>query len=188
MNRRTLVAGAAAFSGGLLAGCAGPRIADFAQERPRLDLRRYFNGTVDAYGMFTDRFGKVRKRFTVVMQCSWMGEAGRELGVLDEEFSYSDGSRQRRIWHLQREPGVSDQGRYRGRADDVVGTAQGEEQGNAFNWTYALLLPVDGRVFEVRFDDWMYLMDERIMLNRARMSKWGLNLGEVLLTFVRRGA
>jgi hypothetical protein len=37
----------------------------------------------------------------------------------------------------------------------------------------------------VQFDDWMYLMDDRVMLNKAVMSKFGLRLGEVTLTFVK---
>jgi NOL1/NOP2/fmu family ribosome biogenesis protein len=49
-----------------------------------------------------------------------------------------------------------------------------------------LALPVDGRVWHVDFDDWMYLMDERVMLNKATMSKWGVKLGEVTLSFTRR--
>jgi hypothetical protein len=52
-------------------------------------------------------------------------------------------------------------GRYTGRADDVVGEAQGQAAGNALNWRYTLALPVDGKVYEVQFDDWMYLMDDR---------------------------
>jgi hypothetical protein len=66
--------------------------------------------------------------------------------------------------------------------------AQGEEQGNAFYWAYTLSLPVDGRIIEVQFDDWMYLMDERVMLNRATMSKFGVTLGEVTLSFVKRAS
>ena len=188
MKRRLLLAGSAALGTGLLAGCSTPKIADYANEKPLLDLRRYFNGTLDAYGVFTDRSGKVVKRFTVVMACRWQGEPGREVGVLDEDFTYSDGSTQKRIWRLQREPGSSGQGRYSGRADDVVGVAQGEEQGNAFYWAYTLSLPVDGRIIEVQFDDWMYLMDERVMLNRATMSKFGVTLGEVTLSFVKRAS
>jgi hypothetical protein len=79
-------------------------------------------------------------------------------------------------------------GRYTGRADDVLGEAQGEVAGNAFRWNYTLLLPVDGTTYEVQFDDWMYLMDDRTMLNKATMSKWGVRLGEVTLTFVKRRA
>jgi hypothetical protein len=186
MRRRLLLAGSAALGTSLLAGCSAPKITDYANEKPQLDLRRYFNGTLDAYGVFTDRSGKVVKRFTVVMNCRWQGEPGREIGVLDEDFTYSDGSTQKRIWRLQREPGSNGQGRYSGRADDVVGVAQGEEQGNAFYWAYTLSLPVDGRIIEVQFDDWMYLMDERVMLNRATMSKFGITLGEVTLSFVKR--
>ena len=175
MKRRIVLAAALALT---LAGCAGPRIDDYANEKPALDLKQYFNGTLDAYGIFTDRSGKVVKRFTVVMKGSWNGDEG----VLDEDFFYSDGTRQKRVWRLKRLP----DGRYTGTADDVVGEAQGQARGNAFNWTYTLALPVDGRVWHVDFDDWMYLMDDRVMLNTAVMSKWGVKLGEVTLSFVKR--
>jgi hypothetical protein len=67
-----------------------------------------------------------------------------------------------------------------------VGEAQGETRGNTFHWAYTLNLPVDGRVFEVQFDDWMYLMTDQVMLNKAAMSKFGVRLGEVTLSFVKR--
>ena len=174
--KRRLVLGAAA--GALLTGCAGPQLADHAGATPRLDLREYFNGTVDAWGIFTDRAGKVIKRFTVTMICSWQGDQG----VLDEAFSYSDGTRQRRVWRLQQ---FAD-GHYTGRADDVIGEATGRQLGNAFRWRYTLALPVDGKVVQVQMDDWMYLMSERVMLNKASMSKFGVHLGEVTLSFTKR--
>ena len=172
----------AALSLTLLAGCAGPQVSDYAAEQPQLDLRQYFNGTLDAYGIFTDRSGKVVKRFTVVMKCRWDGPPGQETGVLDEEFTYSDGSKQRRVWTLKR----TADGRYTGTADDVLGVAAGEEKGNAFRWAYTLKLPVDGKIIEVQFDDWMYLMSDKVMLNKAQMSKFGFKLGEVTLSFVKR--
>jgi len=67
-----------------------------------------------------------------------------------------------------------------------VGQAKGQTQGNAFRWTYTLALPVDGKVYHVDFDDWMYLIDERVMLNRATMSKFGVRLGEITLSFTKR--
>jgi len=179
MKRRLLLGGGIASTLGL-AGCAGPQITDHAAEKPVLDLRRYFNGTLDAYGIFTDRSGQVVKRFTVVMRCHWNGEEG----VLDEDFSYSDGTTQKRIWRLQH----LGEGRYSGTADDVIGTALGQTQGNAFRWGYTLALPVNGTVYEVQFDDWMYLMDAHVMLNKATMSKFGIRLGEVTLSFIKRTA
>jgi hypothetical protein len=178
MKRRLLILTAAISSALALSGCSTPQVTDYAAQKPVLELRDYLNGTLDAYGVFTDRSGQVVKRFTVVMECSWQGDQG----VLDEVFSYSDGTTQRRVWRLQR---LAD-GRFTGQADDVVGTAQGQQSGNAFHWTYTLALPVDGRIIEVQFDDWMYLMSDKVMLNKAAMRKWGVGLGEVTLSFVKR--
>ena len=178
MKRRLLLTAATTTAALGLAGCAAQNIQSYATEKPVLDLRQYFNGTLDAFGVFTDRGGSVVKRFTVVMTCTWVGDQG----VLDEAFSYSDGTTQRRIWRLTQLP----DGRYTGRADDVVGEAQGQARGNAFYWTYTMSLPVDGRVIEVNFDDWMYLMTDKVMLNKATMSKFGVRLGEVTLSFIKR--
>jgi hypothetical protein len=159
-----------------LASCASaPTPADYAKETPVLDLRSYFNGTVMAHGLFTDRSGRVVRRFTVEMKCTWTGDEG----VLDEAFSYSDGTKERRVWRLKKLPN----GQYTGTAGDVVGEARGQAAGNAFQWKYTLRLPVDGKTYDVQFDDWMFLMDERVMLNRAVMSKFGVRLGEVTLAF-----
>ena len=49
-----------------------------------------------------------------------------------------------------------------------------------------ILLPVDGTTYEVDFDDWMFLIDEQVMVNRARMSKFGFELGQVTLFFRKR--
>ena len=179
MKRRLILTlAASATTAALMSGCASQNIASYAGQQPALDLQQYFNGTLDAYGVFTDRSGAVVKRFTVVMQCSWNGDDG----VLDERFAYSDGETQQRIWRLKRLPG----GRYSGTADDVVGAAEGQAAGNALNWRYTLRLPVDGSVYEVEFDDWMFLIDEQVMLNKAVMSKFGIRLGEVTLAFRRK--
>ena len=175
MKRRLLVASLP----GLLAGCASaPTPSDYAAEKPVLDLAQYFNGELVAHGVFTDRSGKVARRFVVKMKGTWSGNQG----VLDEDFTYSDGKKERRVWRLKKLPG----GRYIGTADDVVGTAQGQAAGNAFQWAYTLRLPVDDKVYDVQFDDWMYLMDDRVMLNKAQMSKFGIRLGEVTLSFYKK--
>lgn len=164
----------------LLAGCAGPVPSDYAQQTPTLDLRRYFDGPLVAHGMFSDRSGKIQRRFTVEMTGRWQGRNGE----LDERFTYADGRTERRVWRLT---DLGD-GRWEGRADDVVGVARGESAGHSLRWRYTLALPVDGRVWHVEFDDWMTLIDERTMLNRAVMSKFGIRLGEVTIAFTKPGA
>jgi len=174
LNRRRLMLAGAGMA--LLAGCASaPKPEDYAAETPQLDLRSYFNGPLIAHGLFTDRAGRVQRRFVVRLLGKWDGDRG----VLEEDFEYSDGKRERRVWHLQ----ALGQGRYSGEAADVLGQAQGQAAGNALRWSYTLKLPVDGSVYEVDFDDWMYLVDEKTMINKARMSKFGITLGEVTLSF-----
>lgn len=174
MKRRRLLAAFAAFA---LAGCATVDVADYSSERPVLDLARYFDGTVDGWGMFQDRSGRVVKRFHVRIDAKWTGNTG----TLDEHFEYSDGTKERRVWTL-----VKDGDRYTGTAGDVVGTAQGRAAGNALHWTYTLALPVDGRTWHVDMDDWMFLVDATTLLNRTTMSKFGVKVGEVTLAFRKR--
>jgi hypothetical protein len=171
---------AAALMAGSVAGLSACSSVDptiYAQEKPKFDLQNYFNGKVDAWGVFTDRSGKVVKRFTVVLDCQWKGDTG----VLDEDFTYSDGSKQKRVWTLKKQGD-----KYIGTAADVVGEATGVASGNALLWYYTMALPVDGTVYNVQFNDWMYLMDDEVMLNKAEMSKFGVKLGEVTLSFRKR--
>ena len=165
-----------------LFGCSSPSVTQYTNEKPNLDLSEYFNGTIDAYGIFTDRSGEVKKRFTVLLVAQWKVIDGKKVGTLDESFEYSDGTKQKRIWTLTE----TAPGKYIGRADDVVGDALGESAGNALNWTYTLALPVDGTIYHVQFNDWMYLVTPKVMLNKAKMSKFGIDLGEVTLSFYKR--
>ena len=163
----------------MLTGCSA-RIEEYRTMQPTLDLRDYFNGKITAWGQFQDRSGKVIKRFTVEMNGSWQGDEGK----LEEYFTYDDGSKQTRIWYLTRLP----DGRYTGRADDVIGTANGIAAGPALKWEYTLALPVDGKTYHVQFNDWMYLHDKQTLINQAVMSKFGIRLGNVTLFFRKEAA
>jgi Protein of unknown function (DUF3833) len=161
----------------VLAGCAGPDVDRYSDEIPALDLRRYFQGRLTAQGLFIDRFGEVKRHFTVGLMGTWQGDKG----VLDEDFVYNDGERTRRQWRLTALAG----NRYRGEADDLEGHAEGLAAGNSLRWRYRLRLPVQGKTWVVDVDDWMHLIDEQNLLNRAYFSKWGVALGEVQLAFQR---
>jgi hypothetical protein len=181
LQKRSLVLAAALVAGAAtvaaLSGCAAPSVSTYAGETPALDLARYFNGRVTAHGMFQDRFGKIAKRFTVTIDGQWTGNQG----VLDESFTYSDGTTGTRVWRLTQHP----DGRVTGTADDVVGEAEGRMAGNTFHWTYTLRQPIGDKVYEVQMDDWMVLIDDRVLLNRASMHKFGVLLGELTVSFSR---
>jgi hypothetical protein len=161
----------------LLPGCADMTPTDFADAQPRLTFEDYFAGHTKAWGLFEDRFGRVKRQFTVDIDGSWNGG----ILTLDEHFLYDDGETEERIWSI-RKLGPD---RYEGTAADVVGVAQGRSAGNALNWKYTLDLKVgDGRL-KLRFDDWMFLQPGGVMINRAHVSKWGVEVGSVTLCFER---
>lgn len=162
----------------ILSGCAGQKIEQYQKAKPALDLRTYFTGQIDGWGMFQKDSGEVQKRFVVSIKAI---QKNGEI-TLDEQFVWDDGSRTQRIWQLVQQ---SD-GSWKGRAGDVVGHAVGKVSGNALHWTYTLKLPVGDKTYDVHFDDWMYLIDENVMLNRSVMSKWGVTLGSVTLSLHKR--
>ncbi|WP_061942213.1 DUF3833 domain-containing protein [Collimonas pratensis] len=162
----------------LLNACARVNVQQYQALRPKLDLPHYFIGTTDAWGMFQKRSGEVVKRFHVVIT----GSQNHDALILDERFTYDDGTTQQRIWTLAQQP----DGRWSGKADDVKGEAIGTIAGNTLHWNYTLRLPVDDHTYEVQFDDWMFLIDEQTMLNRASMSKFGIEIGQVTLFFKKR--
>ena len=61
-KHRRIFLGALAVPALGLSACAGPALLTYQNEQPKLVLRDYFNGQLKAWGMFTDRFGKVVKR------------------------------------------------------------------------------------------------------------------------------
>jgi len=162
-----------------LTGCSTMKPADFAQRQPPLVLEQYFAGTTKAWGLFEDRFGTVRRQFSVDITGEWNGQTL----VLDEFFRYDDGETDRRIWTIDKRA----DGTYAGRAGDVVGTADGQAAGNALNWRYVMDLKVGDGTWRVAFDDWMFLQGDGVMINRARVNKWGVELGQVTLFFVKPG-
>lgn len=162
---------------GIFSGCSSVQVQEYKNEKPKLVLEEYLNGDLEAHGFFQDRSGLIVKKFKVLMKASWNGNSG----TLDETFEYSDGTSSKRLWSLKKEP----DGKYSGTASDVVGEAKGEAAGNAFRWNYTLDLPVGKKTYHVQFDDWMYLMNDEVMLNKSKMSKFGIYLGEVTLVFLR---
>lgn len=162
----------------LLSACASVTPADYAGQQPKLDLRTFFNGTVEGWGTVQDRAGKVTKRMYVVMTCTWNGE----VGTLDEDFTYADGKKEKRVWTVRKNGD-----RYVGTAHDVVGEAQGEAAGNALRWSYTLRAARDeGGTVDLQMDDWMWLLDERTMMNRTTFSKFGIRFGEVSFFFRKK--
>lgn len=160
-----------------LASCGSMSLKSFENAEPRFVLEEFFAGETRAWGVFEDRFGNLRAQFSVDIVGTWSDSTL----TLEEDFLYSSGRSDRRVWTIAKR----EDGTYEGRADDVVGTAVGAALGNAFNWTYVMDLPVGERTLRVRLDDWLWLQEDGVLINRARVTKFGIELGQLSIFFVK---
>ena len=165
-----------------LSACAAQNIKDVSDRAPTLDLEAFFEGDVIAYGIFEDYTQSLKRQFRVNI----LGTVAGDTLTLEEDFLYDDGETQRRVWVIQN-LGQSEEGvtLYEGRADDVNGVARGEVAGNALHWRYSLALPVGDTSYDITFDDWIYQQDDHVAINRARLTKFGFEVGSVTLVFLR---
>ena len=163
---------------GLLFELATQRVDAYARETPPLDLRDYLEGPLTASGVFIGLSGHVQRRFTMEMMGRWSGGHGR----IEERFRYDDGETGSRCWEMA----VGEDGTLTATASDVLGAAKGAQSGNTAAMRYRLRVPRKAGEIVVGMEDWFYLIDDGTLINRARMSKFGLKVGEIVACF-RRG-
>lgn len=180
MRQKMAIAAVGLLAMTTLAGCLGaPALDDKKLSDRELELEEYFDGDLVAYGQFQDRFGTVRQRFKVEIDGTWDGETL----TLVEDFIYDDARTEQRIWTLVKTGDET----WSGTADGVHGTATGTESGDTFNWQYTIDLPLaDGSTQTLTFDDWMWLMEDGRLLNRAYVSRFGVMVGDVIITFEKQ--
>tara|TARA_Y100001970_G_C14210691_1_gene846714 strand:- start:881 stop:1429 length:549 start_codon:yes stop_codon:yes gene_type:complete len=148
---------------------------DFKGKEPRLIIEDYMSGNVKAWGILQNRSGKVTRQFSAELNGKW---DGKQL-ILDEKFNWDNGEVQTRQWKINK----IDENNYEGTAGDVVGKAKGYSYGPAFKFEYVLLVPVKGKEIKITFDDWIFMQDERVAINRAKMTKFGIKVAELTVVF-----
>ncbi len=142
------------------------------------DLFAYFAGETIAFGIFEDRFGRERKRFSVAI----VGQAEGSSLRLEEDFLFSDGTTSQRVWFLRREAG----NRFSGTCADLIGEAAGEQSVGCASMTYAMKLDIGNRrSLKVKFSDVFYAAGNGSVINRATVTKWGIGIGQALIVFTK---
>ena len=159
-------------------GCTSLPPAGFDGAKPTFDPIVFFTGLTQSWGVFENRAGDPSRRFTT----SCRGHLDHGTLLLDQEFVYADGQRQQRHWRIRR----TDAHHLEASANDVVGKGSGEFFGNAFRWEYEVALKPGNPAYNVHLKQWMYLQpDGRTMLNRAVITKFGVEIAQVTEEFRR---
>jgi hypothetical protein len=169
----------ALFSVLILLSACGIKGENYIEMEPPLLLEEFFDGTVKAWGIVQDRSGNIVNRFDVVIEGKWDGNKG----VLDELFTYYDtGKTETRIWKITK----IDDMQYEGTAGDIIGTAKGKAYGNAVYWTYEMDVSVDDSSYRLTFEDWIWAMNDGVVVNRSYLKKFGITFAEVTIFMQRQ--
>ena len=162
---------------GLLGACASVTVEDYRDAEPTLRLETFFQGALSAHGVVKNRSGRAIRTFNAEIEASWKGDTG----TLVEDFVFDDGEEQRRVWTLRR----NGEGSYSGTAGDVVGEAELALAGNSLFLDYVLRVPYGDSSIDLRVDDRMYLVSPSVLINESVMSKFGVQVGSLLLVIQR---
>ena len=160
-------------------GCGTRSIAIYEGETPSFNLESFFNGKVEGWGIVLNRNNDVVKRFKVNVEGYF--SADKSNGKLVEKFFWSDGKREERVWNLKK---TADN-----EWEELVMVSSAPHRGcvgNALKWSYRYNLILEDSFLNklsVDFDDWMFLVEDNVLMNRAVFSKFGLKLGTVIITF-----
>jgi hypothetical protein len=145
--------------------------------RSAFDLLAFFDGPVSAWGVFEDRSGRLRRRFTVDLD----GQPAGESITVEETLRFDDGETERRVWLFKRHDGL----RFSATGTGIVGRVEGMAAEGGARMRYRLEMRIKGRAVTVDLDDRYYSVDGQRLINRATVSKFGVRLGEVTIVFER---
>lgn len=139
---------------------------------PQLDPTHFFNGKICAWGTVHDFSGEVSRRFIADITAS----STRSSFILDELFLFDDGSTQTRVWTF-----TNNADGWKGEAHDVNGPAIAEFSGNMMSLIYELEIALDDDTISVAMDDKLHLIDDLNLIGKTKMSKFGIQVGEINL-------
>lgn len=147
---------------------------DYTNNTPDFDIREHLNGQIACEGVIYGPTGRVSSRFVAEFFAEWDGNEGR----MREHFRYDSGAEQDREWRLS----LSETGRIRADAADLVGVGSGQQMGSGVCLNYTIKLPesAGGHVLDVV--DWMYLVENGTIINRSQFRKFGIKVAELVAT------
>ena len=142
---------------------------------PTFNMAEYFEGRTRAWGLFETVTGRVKKSFVADIEGRWDG--GDFL--MEEDFTFSDGEKETRTWRLK----FNADGSFRASCADTPTPGKGVIKDMRGDLKYAMALNVGGRKVMLSFTDLFYQIDQHTVINRAKVKKFGIPVGQVLISF-----
>ena len=158
-----------------ITGCSNSSMENVVSKNLSFDLLEYFNGETTAWGLIVDRFGNLQRTFKVRLN----GNIDNKQLLLKEYFTYNDGETEYREWIITK----TETGTYEGKSKDTIGVAKGKQDGNTMRMVYDTTISIGETDIRVSFDDRFVKADEKVVINRAEILKWGIIIADVTIFF-----
>ncbi|MBU6140414.1 MAG: DUF3833 family protein [Proteobacteria bacterium] len=130
-------------------------------EKPKLDLKTFFNGDLESFAIMHDANGKTIGSYTAKIKGDW----DDNKGVIKNNVYYTNGKKDNRTWL------VTDNldGTFDTVGHDVSDSETGKQIGNALQIAYILAVPQDGtkQKVKVKVENELYLVDENSMIGTS---------------------
>ena len=70
-------------------------------------------------------------------------------------------------------------------ANDVVGEGRLIARGHTVLVDYILRVPYNNSTIDVHIEDWLHLQEDGVIINHSKMKKFGITVGELVITIIK---
>lgn len=155
----------------MISGCNS--LEHYTGKKPKMDFKEFYTGKVIGKGMVFDYKGRQIRTFDVVTN----GTVDGDKLIMYERCDFNDGGILDRTWDIE----FKKDGKFTATTSDVIGIARGDQKGNAARVDYTMRIEYKNSTIDVKLDDWTYLIDKNTAINRAKMKKFGIKVGEFII-------
>lgn len=154
----------------------------YKNNSPKLDYKKLFTGKLKAYAVYFDFFGNQSNRFTIESD----GKFDKKNNRIDmnQKITYADGDVE--SGHAYAIFDDKDENHFLYKDHMMLNEGVYSQYGNAANVKYDLRVKRKNKSdIVVSCDDWLYMVDEKTGINRIKISKFGIKVGEIVMTIVK---
>ena len=144
---------------------------------PKLKFEVYFSGKVTAFGHMTLYYPKKRIKN---IKAKFSGKFHRDKLNLNEEF-IDGNSKTNRAWTFQKISELN----FIGHENNVLSPFNVRVENNILNMNYKFKTSYKNYDFSVNIEDSMYLINDKILLNKSKISKFGITIAETILLYTK---
>lgn len=147
---------------------------DYLDKSTKIDIKKFFTGDVEAFAIIQDENAKIIGTYSSKINGKW----DENKGVIQHNFIDDSGNKENRTWLITLQP----DGTFEVVGHDFTKTADGKQLGNAAQMIYSLIVRTKEGKEEVKFEDKMYLVDEKSMILISNFTKPNGDTGKKIVS------